>query len=143
VYRNAIVRLGAVTESAKWIGFVLIVIFVLTAIVTSFNTLRLVLYTSRDEIHVMRLVGAGQTYIRAPFVVAGILYGLIAGSSRCSCSTRSPGGSASATTSFFGGVNVFEYFITHFLLFFAVIIGLGHLLGAVSSFLAVSSYLRI
>jgi cell division protein FtsX len=51
----------------------------------------------------MRLVGAGQTYIRAPFVVEGVLYGLIAAIVTLLCFTRSRGGLATATASFFGG----------------------------------------
>src|SRR3989344_4874666 len=78
-HRQALDRLEHITDSAQRLGFAIIVILILTTIAISFNTLRLAIYTSRDEIHVMRLVGAGQFYIRAPFMVEGTLYGLVAG----------------------------------------------------------------
>jgi cell division transport system permease protein len=54
------------------VALVLVGFFVLMTVAISFNTLRLAIYSSREEIQVMRLVGAGQTYIRAPFVVEGV-----------------------------------------------------------------------
>src|SRR5581483_10434676 len=76
---NAINRLEQITSSARVIGLVIIIIFVLVTVAISFNTLRLAIYSSREEISVMRLVGAGQGYIRAPFIVEGVMYGIIAG----------------------------------------------------------------
>jgi 4-amino-4-deoxy-L-arabinose transferase-like glycosyltransferase len=49
----------------------------------------------------------------------------------------------SATQNFFGGVNIFSYYLSHFLVFFVVIVGTGVLLGGVASFLAVRRYLKI
>ncbi len=142
-HRAAVDRLAQITDSAKWIGLVVIVIFILMTIAISFNTLRLAIYSSRDEIQVMRLVGATKSYIRAPFMVEGVLYGLgLRRSSRSSLCTPLTWWLGSATVNFFGGVNVFSYFVTHFPLFFGVIAGSGVVLGAAASFLAVRRYLR-
>ena len=46
------------------------------SILIIFNTIRLAIYTSREEISVMKLVGAGNFYVRGPFVVEGIMYGI-------------------------------------------------------------------
>ena len=78
-HQDAINRLAQITDSSKVIGIIIIIIFVLTTIAISFNTMRLAIYTSREEISVMRLVGAGQGYIRSPFLVEGVMYGFIAG----------------------------------------------------------------
>ena len=43
-----------------------------------FNTIRVAIYTHREEINIMRLVGASSVFIRAPFLVEAILYTLIA-----------------------------------------------------------------
>jgi cell division transport system permease protein len=142
-HRNAINKLSRITASAQLIGFIVIAIFVLTTVAISFNTLRLAIYSSRDEIHVMRLVGATGGYIRAPFVVEGILYGLVAGVVTLLLMYPLAWWLGDATAGFFGSINIFSYFVTHFPLYFAVIMGSGVVLGAVSSFLAVRRYLRV
>lgn len=142
-HQDILDRLVEVTASAKWIGFVVIVIFILSTIVISFNTLRLVIYISREEIQVMRLVGAGQGYIRAPFLVEGAMYGFIAGIITMLLFYPLTWWLGDSTESFFGGVNVFTYYVTHFPMLFATIVGSGILIGLVASFLAVRRYLKI
>src|SRR3989344_1229161 len=96
-----------------------------------------------DEIKVMRLVGAGAFYIRAPFMVEGVLYGLIAGIVTLLLFYPLTWWLGGVTGNFFGGVNIFSYYLSNFLYFFLIIIGTGVLLGAVASFLAVRRYLKI
>ncbi|MDE1925481.1 MAG: ABC transporter permease, partial [Patescibacteria group bacterium] len=141
--QNAINRLAQITDSSKWIGVAIILIFVAITIAISFNTLRLAIYTSREEISVMRLVGAGQGYIRAPFLVEGILYGLIAGMITMLLFYPLTWWLGSSTQNFFGGINVFSYYLTNFPLLFLIIVGSGVLLGAIASYLAVRRYLKI
>lgn len=142
-HRQALTRLEEITNSSQRLGLIIIVLLIATTIAISFNTLRLAIYTSRDEIHVMRLVGAGSFYIRAPFMVEGVLYGLIAGLATLLIFYPLTWWLGGATGNFFGGVNVFEYYVGHFLQFFGVIVGTGILLGVVSSYLAVRRYLKI
>ncbi len=142
-YRTALARLQGITDSASKLGFFVILVLIATTIAISFNTLRLAIYTSRDEIQVMRLVGAGQFYIRAPFMVEGLLYGLVAGTITLLLFYPLTYWLGSATADFFGGVNVFSYYLRHFLWFVLMILGTGALLGAISSFLAVRRYLKI
>jgi cell division transport system permease protein len=142
-HRNAVETLERYTTTAQWVGAVLIAIFVIATIAISFNTLRLAIYSSREEIHVMRLVGAGKGYIRAPFVVEGILYGLVAGLITLILFYPLAWWMGSATENFFGGVNIFTYYLTTFPLFFASIMGSGIVLGAIASFLAVRRYLNV
>lgn len=141
--RTAIDRLTRITDSAQQLGFAIIVILALTTVAISFNTVRLAIYTSREEIAVMRLVGAGQLYIRAPFVVEGTFYGLVAGVITLILFYPLTYWLGSATENFFGGVNVFSYYLSNFPLLFLIIMGSGVGLGAISSFLAVRRYLRI
>ncbi len=142
-HQNALKRLSDITDSAKWIGLVIIAIFVLTTVAISFNTLRLAIYSSREEIQVMRLVGAGKGYIRAPFIVEGVLYGLIAGMTTLLLFYPLTWWMGKATARFFGGMNVFNYYLANFPTFFLLIVGSGVILGAVASYLAVRRYLKV
>lgn len=142
-HRQALARLESITDSAQRLGFVIIALLILTSVAISFNTLRLAIYTSRDEIQVMRLVGAGQFYIRAPFMVEGLLIGLIAGLVTLLLFYPLTWWLGAATAGFFGGTNVFSYYVSNFPLFFLIIAGTGMLLGVVASYLAVRRYLKI
>lgn len=142
-HQDAVNRLAQITSSAKWIGLIIILIFVLVTIAISFNTLRLTIYSSREEIAVMRLVGAGQGYIRSPFLVEGAMYGLIAGVVTMLLFYPLTWWLGRSTANFFGGVSVFSYYIQHFPLLFLIIVGSGVILGLIASYLAVSRYLKI
>ncbi len=142
-HRAALDKLQTITASSQRLGLIIVIILILTTLAISFNTFRLIIYVSRDEIQVMRLVGAGQLYIRAPFVVEGMLYGLIAGLLTLLLFYPLTYYLGRATADFFGGVNIFNYYLLHFPLFFLIIVGTGVVLGAIASFLAVRRYLRI
>jgi len=142
-HRAAIDQLQAITSSAEKLGLIIILILALTTIAISFNTVRLAIYTSRDEIAVMQLVGAGRNYIRTPFMVASIMYGLFAGLFTLVLYYPLTYWLGKTTENFFGGLNVFSYYIEHFAFFFLIIIGTGMLLGAISSFLAARRYLKL
>ena len=142
-HQQAINRLAQITDSSKWIGIAIILIFVLTTIAISFNTLRLAIYSSREEIGVMRLVGAGQWYIRSPFLVEGVMYGLIAGVITMLLFYPLTWWLGNATEGFFGGINVFAYYVSNFPMLFGVIVGSGVLIGIIASYLAVRRYLKI
>ncbi|MFZ5982384.1 MAG: cell division protein FtsX [Patescibacteria group bacterium] len=60
------------------VGVILGSIFALVAILITFNTIRLTIYSQRQEIEIMRLVGASNAFIRLPFIFEGIINGLIA-----------------------------------------------------------------
>lgn len=63
------------------IGGVLLGLFIgLTAMILVFNTIRLTIYAKRDLIKAMKLVGATNGFIKRPFMVEGVIQGIIAGS---------------------------------------------------------------
>ena len=76
--KNIITRLLNITDFVKKTGLGLAIIFVAISIFVVFNTVRLTIYSRKDEIEIMRLVGAGNAYIRIPFYVEAILYSLVA-----------------------------------------------------------------
>lgn len=71
-------RLNQILKFVTTFGLALVVVFVLIAVLVIFNTLRLTIYNRREEVEIMRLVGATNWYIRGPFIVEAILYSLSA-----------------------------------------------------------------
>ncbi len=70
-------RLSGIIKSVNIIGIWFAIIFVLISIIVTFNTIRLTIFMAKDEISVMRLVGASNSYIKGPFIVSGLLCGII------------------------------------------------------------------
>src|SRR6266481_135897 len=98
---------------------------------------------SKEEIGVMRLVGASTSYIQGPFVVVGIIYGLVGGILTLFIFMPITYWLGQTTSGFFSGLNIFSYYLMHFPEILLIIIGSGVILGAVSSFLAIRRYLRV
>lgn len=140
--KTAIDRLTNIIETSRTVGITTAIFLAAASVLIAFNTIRLAIYTARDEIGVMNLVGAGHWYVRGPFVVAGILYGLISGIIVLLILYPLAIWLGPASEAFFGTFNVFDYYVSSFLSLFFTIIGLGIALGAISSFLAVRRYLR-
>ena len=142
--RNKVVidQLETLTTYVERFGYAVIILFALASVLITFNTLRLAIYTSREEIGVMRLVGASNTYIRGPFIVEGTLYGLTSSIIALILFFPITYFLRGATLSAFG-TDVFALYLSHFVLFLFTLVVAGALLGATSSFLAVRKYLSV
>jgi cell division transport system permease protein len=70
-------RLVKITNFIKIGGWGMSMLFVLIAILVIYNTIRLTIFARSDEIDIMKLVGASDLYVRGPFVLEGMGYGLI------------------------------------------------------------------
>lgn len=140
--QKVIDRLGSILGAARGLGAGLVFLLGFIAVLVAFNTVRLAIYTMREEIGIMRLVGATSWFIRGPFLVSGVIYGGIA---------------AVATTILFFPVSwlvapklallvpdfdLFQYFTSNFFEFFGIMFVTGIALGTVSSFIAIRRYLE-
>lgn len=141
--KTAIDKLTQIIDSADRLGFVITLLFTVISVLIAFNTIRLTIYIARDEISVMRLVGASNTYIQGPFVVVGIIYGVVAGLLALLLFFPISYSLGSATENFFVGLNLFEYYVRHFPEMFVLIMATGIAIGAVSSALAIRRYLKV
>jgi cell division transport system permease protein len=151
-YQNkvAINRLTEIINKTRSDNTLKAILLIVVALFVSFNTIRLVIHNSREEIGVMRLVGASNLYISSPFVISGILQGLIAGA--LVLLALYPAllfyESVFYPFPFFAeaaGYNklLFGYFVSNFAKIFFIMVGSGMVIGAISSFLAVRRYLRV
>lgn len=146
-------RLGRIIPSVQKTGSLIAIILIVVAIIITFNTVRLVIYTSKDEIAVMKLVGASNTYIRGPFVMSGMMYGIVSGILTLIVLAVFAYYTDAAIIKFAGVqdtqdfgliINVFsKYFMQNFGQIFVIIMGSGIVLGAISSYLAVRRYLNV
>lgn len=75
--RNLISNYLRLTNLIRVFGISFTVFFVMIAILVILNTIRLAIYSRREEVEIMRLVGATRGYVRGPFLIEGILFGLI------------------------------------------------------------------
>ena len=141
--KTVIDRLTAAIKATERAGLVIVILFAAASTVIALATIRLAIYTARDEIAVMRLVGASNAYIRGPFIVAGILSGLMAAVIALIIFYPASWYAGNALETWLGGFNLFSYYLSHFPLIFGIIAGSGMLLGALASWLAVRRYLRV
>ncbi len=137
----AIDRLSNIITGVKKLGGLVTVVMIALSILITFNTIRLAIFIARDEIGVMRLVGGSNQYVRGPFVIEGILYGLVAGILTLVLLYPITFWLKMSTQAFYGGVDLLQYFVANFVQIFFVIILSGVALGAISSYLAVHKYL--
>lgn len=140
--KTAIDRLTNIIETSRRLGIAVALVLGIATLLIAFNTIRLAIYTARDEIGVMNLVGAGHWYVRGPFMIAGILYGIVSGLIVLLLLYPITAWIGPSSERFFGVFNVFSYFIASFPFLFLTIMGAGVGLGALSSYLAVRRYLR-
>ncbi len=141
--KTAINALNRIIDASRNLGTIIVGFFVLVSILITFNTIRLAIYIFREEISVMRLVGASEMYIRGPFVTVGLMYGLVAGLVTLILLYPVTYWIGPMTLRLGTGLNLFSYYLANFGQLFLVVMGSGLILGAVSSFLAVRRYLKV
>jgi cell division transport system permease protein len=76
--RAIIERLNKILGFVRTFGIVLVIVFSMIAVLVIFNTITLTIYNRREEIEIMRLVGATNWYIRGPFLIEAIMYSVMA-----------------------------------------------------------------
>jgi len=139
--KEAIDRLSAIIGAVERVSYITTIILIVASILITFNTVRLAIYTTREEISVMRLVGASNMFIRGPFLLQGLMYGVVAGILTLLIFYPLTLWLGEGTAAFFE-LDIFEYYVRNFAYIFLIIIGSGMLLGTISSGLAIARYLR-
>ena len=141
--KNVVDKLIKIIATAKQVGLAITIILVLIAVMVTFNTISLAIYISREEISLMKLVGAANNYVRGPFIVEGIIAGIISTFLALILLYPATIWVRNVTAGVFGGVNLVSYFLTHFAQIFLALLAVGVVLGMVSSFLAIRKHLKI
>lgn len=140
--KESIDTLTSIIGAVEQASFAVMLVLIIAAVLITFNTIRLAIYTAREEISIMRLVGASNMFIRGPFMLQGVMYGFVAGVLSLLIFYPILVWLGPLTETFFE-FNLFTYFVSNFSYIFGVLIGIGVVLGLVSSLLAVARYLRV
>lgn len=140
--KAAIDKLTSIISAVEQGSLIAMVVLVAATVMITFSTIRLAIYTTREEISVMRLVGASNMFIRGPFMLQGVMYGLVSGVLALLILYPVVLWLGPSTEDFFL-LNIFTYYVNNFAYLFAVTVGSGVLLGFISSTLAVARYLRV
>lgn len=137
-------KLVAVLNSVRLVGLVLVLALCILAIYLVYNTIKITIATRVDEIWIMRNVGAKNGYVRAPFLVEGIIIGFL-------------GSIIPILITIFGylylynqsgGYVVSELFtlinpLPYVYYLSSVLLGIGLLVGFLGSYLSVCKFLRL
>jgi cell division transport system permease protein len=146
-------RLSRIIPAVEKAGSIIVFILAIVAVIVVWNTIRLIIFTAKDEISVMKLVGASNIYVRGPLVVSGIMYGIVGGLITLGVMASFAYWSDTVILKFAGVqiakdfslvVNVLSsYFVQNFPQIFLMIMTSGVLLGGLSSYVASRRYLKV
>lgn len=140
--KESIEKLTSIIGAVEQASFITLIVLIVAAVMITFNTIRLAIFTAREEISVMRLVGASNMFIRGPFMLQGVMYGVVSGVLALLILYPIVLWLGPKTATFFE-LNLFDYFVGNFSYIFGVLVGIGVAMGLVSSVLAVARYLRV
>ncbi len=144
--KEAIDKITKATVFFRQAGLVGISVFMFISVLIIFNTIRMAIFNRRDELTIMRLLGASTGYIRGPFIVETVLYGIIA----AFISIAAVGALFNVSSNAFGASSLGlldinyanKYFSSNFWKILGTQLFVGIFIGAFSSYIATRRYLK-
>lgn len=141
--KEIIFKFSEILSNVRKFGLTLTMLLAIIAVLVTFNTIRLTMFAYRQEIEIMHLVGASNWNIRWPFIIEGIIYGILAGVVCLLILFPTIAFISPKLTNFLSGLDVYAFMKSNLLVIIAFQVLLGVLLGIVSSTIAISRYLKI
>lgn len=141
--KDVVNKLTNLINTSEKLGWAIALILALLSIFAVFNTISLAIYTSREEISVMRLVGANGVYVKGPFVVEGMIAGIIASFLSLGLLYPAVLWVRGVTVDIFGGINLVSFYFGNFGQIFLLLFFSGISLGFLASFWATRRYAKI
>ena len=144
--KQAIDKITHATDVLRKIGIITVAVFAVICALIIFNTIQMAIFNRRDEIGIMRLLGASTWYIRGPFIVESAIYGFLSAIfSVLIVNSAFLASSNALQASSLGLLDINyanQYFDAHFWQLLTVQLVLGIVLGAASSTIATRRYLK-
>ncbi|MFH1780976.1 MAG: permease-like cell division protein FtsX [Candidatus Nealsonbacteria bacterium] len=141
--KPAIDKMFSLTSTISDTGIVLSIVLAVVAVLIAFNTVRIAIYNSRDEIETMRLVGASNWFIRGPFLVQGLIAGVLAVFITFIVFIISLWFLSPKIDMIIPGLHLYSYFLGNFFVVIILQLSAGVGLGACASLLAMRKYLKV
>jgi len=144
-YENEAVinRVESISNGLRNWGLLATLILAAIAVLVTFNTIRLTIYNQRQEIEIMRLVGGSNWHIRAPYLIEGGLYGVVAALLTTAIFYPSLWFISSKAGALMNGMSLIGYFLGNIWEFVAIVAVAGIGLGVVSSAIAIRRFLKV
>lgn len=139
--KNLIDRIFSFTSNISLMAIFLSVFLGAIAVLMAFNTIRVAIKDSSEEITIMKLVGASNWFIQGPFILQGVICGLIAALTVFVFFTAIVYFATPKIMSLTGGFNSFAWFSQNIFNIFLIQFGGGLILSFVSSIIATRRYL--
>lgn len=144
--KEAIDKISHATAFFRKAVFVGVIVFAIISMLIIFNTIQMAIFNRRSELTIMKLLGASNWYIKGPFIVETILYGVLAAVISVSlCNFLFVVQSQAFDASSLGLLDIQysnEYFARNFWLFLAMQLTAGITIGAISALIATKKYLK-
>lgn len=144
--KEAIDKITHATNLLREIGIVTVLVFAIISALIIFNTIQMAIFNRRDEIQIMRLLGASTGYIRGPFIVESVIYGILSAIiSVLIINSAFVASSSALQASSLGLLDIgfaSQYFNEHFLWLLTLQLAIGIVIGAASSAIATRRYLK-
>lgn len=140
--KTLIERLNQFTDIVRLVGYAVVVFFMIVALLVILSTMRIAIFAAKKEIKIKRLVGAEHRYVRGPFLVMGGMYGLVSSLLTMVALYPMTQWVGRYTQSFFGGMDVYSYYIANLLPVFIILLTVGMVIGIISTRIAVRKYLK-
>ena len=140
--KTVIERLNKIVGFSKEIGIILGLIFVLIAVLITFNAIRITIYSHKQEFEIERLVGASNLYIRMPFIFEGILYGFSASVISIILLLITAKLISNFVQKAISESSLMSLYLSNFWSIFGILFLMGISLGVISSFIAIRRYLK-
>ena len=141
--KAAIDALSKIISSSKKLGILLVIFFASVAILITFNTISINIYMAKEEISVKRLVGASNRYIKGPFMVVGMMYGVISTILALLLLAPIAYWAGPYTFNLGTGINLWNHYLSTLFSTTLILLASGLVIGSLSSYLAVKKYLKI
>lgn len=143
--RDVINTISRTVSNLRQVAVWLNLFFALIAALMVFNTIRVNIYTHSDEIGIMKLVGSSDTFVRGPFIVTSVVYGILAAVITTLLFVPVLTIANPFLNSFFAGydINILGYFYQHVWLILGLEVLVGCGLSGLSSLFAIGRYLRV
>jgi len=142
----AVDKITHATAFLRKAGLIGVLVFAFISMLIIFNTIQMAIFNRRDELTIMRLLGASTSYIRGPFVIESVIYGIFSAViSIVLLNSLFVVSSSTLQASSLGLLDINyanQYFGNHFWLFLTMQLVIGIFIGAVSSVVATRRYLK-